>query len=116
MWGRVHPGVFSGHVNRVSRSSGLAPLRDRVRHPPLPTLYRPVGPHFPPRETITMDHRYTPPNDRHRPGSVQLKTWLPAELKNDFASQCALRGASASEVLRELIAAYVRQASGRLHG
>lgn len=63
-----------------------------------------------------MEERNTRPNDRHRPGSVQLKAWLPAELKNDFASQCALRGASASEVLRELIAACIRQASGRQHG
>lgn len=62
-----------------------------------------------------MDQRNTRPNDRHRPGSAQLKAWLPAELKNDFASHCALQGATASEVLRVLIAAYIK-ASGRQHG
>lgn len=115
MWGPVHTGVFPSHANSVSRSSGLASLRRRVRHPEVTTLYLPVGPHFPPRETITMEQSNTRPNDRHRPGSVQLKAWLPAELKNDFASHSALRGASASEVLRDLIAAYIR-VSDRQHG
>ncbi|MGC3965162.1 MAG: hypothetical protein QM803_18095 [Rhodocyclaceae bacterium] len=53
---------------------------------------------------------------QHRAGMVQMKTWLPNELKNDFASLCAVQGLRASVVLRSLLAAYVSRASGAPHG
>lgn len=55
-------------------------------------------------------------NDRHRAGSVQMKVWLAADLKNDFASVCALQGVCASAVLRGLVAAYVARSSGKQDG
>ncbi|WP_407278235.1 hypothetical protein U5817_17365 [Aromatoleum evansii] len=55
-------------------------------------------------------------NDRHRAGSVQMKVWLSADLKNNFASVCATQGVSASTVLRGLVAAYVARSSSRQHG
>lgn len=54
--------------------------------------------------------------DRHRAGSVQLKLWLSEELKYDFNSLCARQGVSSSAVVRGLIEAYLRQATGGRHG
>ena len=56
------------------------------------------------------------PGDRHRAGSVQMKVWVPNDLKNEFASLCAVQGLCASVVLRGLLAAYVERASGARHG
>lgn len=56
------------------------------------------------------------PRDRHRAGMVQLKTWVPSNLKNEFASVCALQGLCASVVLRGLLAAYILRASGAPDG
>ncbi len=54
-------------------------------------------------------------NDRHRRDSAQLKVWMPITLKNEFASLCALQGVCASDVLRGLLTAYIKQ-SARKHG
>lgn len=45
----------------------------------------------------------------HRQGSVQLKTWVPAALRDEFASVCARQQVTAASVLRGLLSAYVEQ-------
>lgn len=55
------------------------------------------------------------PNDRHRRDSTQLKIWVPIDLKNEFASLCALQGVCASDVIRGLLIAYIKQ-SASTHG
>lgn len=75
----------------------------------------PCGDPFPPwRRQLQIKTQKK--NDRHRDGSVQLKVWLPDELKNEFASVCAVQGVCASVVLRGLLTAYVQQISGWPHG
>lgn len=63
-----------------------------------------------------MTTRISQSSDRHRAGSVQMKVWLSAELKNDFASVCALQRVCASTVLRGLVSAYVARSSGTTNG
>lgn len=45
-----------------------------------------------------------------------MKVWVPEDLKNEFASLCAVQGVCASVVLRGLLAAYVQRAAGIQHG
>jgi hypothetical protein len=74
----------------------------------------PRGPSFHPRETV---HGSTSQKeDRHRAGSVQVKLWVGAELKNDLMSVCSVQGVTPSDVLRGLLAAYVAGSSGRQYG
>lgn len=63
-----------------------------------------------------MKTKIEKPSDRHRTGSVQMKVWVPDDLKYEFTSLCALQGVCASVVLRGLLAAYVQRASGARHG
>lgn len=53
--------------------------------------------------------------DRHR-DLVQMKAWVPADLKTEFVTRCKLQDASASDVLRGLMVAFVAQAAERRHG
>lgn len=53
--------------------------------------------------------------DRHR-DLVQMKTWVPADLKAEFVTLCKLQDTSASDVLRGFMVAFVAQAAERLHG
>ncbi|PLC48027.1 hypothetical protein CR159_20285 [Pollutimonas subterranea] len=47
--------------------------------------------------------------DRHREATVQLKAWIPAPLRDEFASVCATQQTTAASVLRGLLSAYVQQ-------
>lgn len=47
--------------------------------------------------------------DRHRTGTVQIKAWVPEELRDEFFSACTTQGVTASTVLRGLLTAYVQQ-------
>lgn len=47
--------------------------------------------------------------DRHRAGTVQIKAWVPGELRDEFSSACNVQGVTASMVLRGLLAAYIQQ-------
>lgn len=48
-------------------------------------------------------------NDRHRAGTVQIKAWVPAPLRDEFFSVCTAQGVTASTVLRGLLTAYIQQ-------
>lgn len=48
---------------------------------------------------------------RHRPASVQLKAWIPSQLRDDFAAACRGRGMTSSTVLRGLLLAYVKNSA-----
>ncbi len=47
--------------------------------------------------------------DRHRKGSVQLKAWVPAELRARFNEACKTQGVPAASVLRDMMEAYCAQ-------
>lgn len=49
---------------------------------------------------------------RHRPFSVQLKAWIPSQLRDDFAAACRAQGMTSSTVLRGLLLAYVKNSAG----
>lgn len=52
--------------------------------------------------------RTTRKTDRHRKDNVQLKAWVPASLRTEFASACARAGVTQAIVLTTLVEAYVR--------
>lgn len=52
--------------------------------------------------------------DRHR-DLVQMKTWVPADLKAEFVTRCKLLDASASDVLRGLMVAFIAQETVKRH-
>ena len=54
-----------------------------------------------------MNTKTTKYIDRHRAGTVQLKAWVPAELRQAFLSTCTARGLAASVVLRAVMQAYI---------
>lgn len=47
--------------------------------------------------------------DRHSPDSVQLKAWVPKQLRTRFHACCLAQGAPAAAVLRDLLTAYCSQ-------
>lgn len=53
---------------------------------------------------------------RHRPGSVQLKAWLPKPLRDDFTQACKSQGMCASAVLRGLLLAYIESVAKAVDG
>lgn len=52
--------------------------------------------------------------DRHR-ALVQMKAWVPADLKAEFVTRCELQGASASDVMRGLMVAFIAQKTVKAH-
>ncbi len=48
-------------------------------------------------------------SDRHRKGSVQLKAWVPEELRAQFNDACKTPGVPAASVLRDMMEAYCAQ-------
>lgn len=49
--------------------------------------------------------------DRHPAGMVVLSLRVPADLRESFSRECDRRGMSNSDVLRKLMAAYLRRAA-----
>lgn len=62
-----------------------------------------------------MSSRSKTSRERHR-DLVQMKAWVPADLKAEFVTRCKLQNASASDVLRGLIVAFVVRAAERRNG
>lgn len=48
-------------------------------------------------------------SDRHDKDSVQLKAWVPRELRERFHHSCQQQGVPAASVLRDMIAAFCVQ-------
>jgi hypothetical protein len=48
-------------------------------------------------------------SDRHSPDSVQLKAWVPRQLRARFNACARAQGVPAAEVLRDLLTAYCSQ-------
>ena len=49
--------------------------------------------------------------DRHHKDSVQLKAWVPRDLRERFRLSCQQQGVPAASVLRDMIEAYCAQAA-----
>jgi len=70
------------------------------------TLYKVMDTHKPKRtKNMTLKKLI----DMHRVGSVQLKIWLPEELRTSFAAVCTETGDTTSRTLRHLMQAYIKQ-------
>ncbi|MBN8498508.1 hypothetical protein [Accumulibacter sp.] len=115
MWGHAKCRVFRRQVKRVLRPSIDARWVAVVRcHAHFARYTSPWG------LIASLWRRHlkikTEKSGRQRAGSVQMKIWLPEDLKNEFASLCAVQGVCASVVLRGLLAAYVQRAAGAQHG
>lgn len=48
-------------------------------------------------------------SDRHDKDSVQLKAWVPRDLRERFHRSCQQQGVPAASVLRDMIEAYCAQ-------
>lgn len=75
-----------------------------LKNIPLAALY--TG-GYPLQQQIASSMNTPSKKGRHCPSSVQLKAWVPTELRADFAKVCAARGLTVSSVLRGLLLAYV---------
>lgn len=115
LWSDAKCRVFRRQVKRVlrpSRDARWVPDAGRHAHSARYTsMWGPIASLW--RRHLKIK---TEKSSRHRAGSVQMKVWVPEDLKNEFASLCAVQGVCASVVLRGLLAAYVQRAAGIQHG